>query len=183
MKRQTSAATEVLTIHDVADYLKLPVSTAYRLAERRALPGHKIGRQWRFHRTIIDDWFREGAVLTHATILVVDDEDPVRQFLTAALHAPLRHVLTAANGKGALEIAGAMDLDLVLLDLLMPGMNGVETFAQLRRIQPELPAVIVTAYPDSDLVARALEIGPFTLVNKALGLSQIERAVEVILGR
>lgn len=183
MKNRATDDAEVLTIQDVADYLKLPVSTAYRLAERRELPGHKVGRQWRFHRTILNDWFRESAVLTRATILVVDDEDPVRQFLTAALQAPLRHVLAAANGKEALEIAEATELDLVLLDLLMPGMNGVETFAQLRRIQPELPVVIVTAYPDSDLVARALETGPFTLVNKAIGLSQIERAVEVILGR
>jgi CheY-like chemotaxis protein len=107
----------------------------------------------------------------------------VRQYLTAALRSPLRHILVAANGKEALEIVGATDLDLALLDLLMPGMTGVATFAQLRRIQPELPVIILTAYPDSDLVARGLEVGPFTLVNKAVGLSQIERAVEVILGR
>lgn len=182
MKKQSDGA-EVLTIQDVADYLRLPVSTAYRLAERHELPGHKVGRQWRFHRTILDDWFRDSAALTRVTILVVDDEDRVRQYLTAALQAPLRNLLAAANGKEAIEIAEATELDLVLLDLLMPGMNGVETFGQLRAIQPELPVIIVTAYPDSDLVARALEIGPFTLVNKAVGLGQIERAVEVILGR
>lgn len=183
MGHRASEPTEVLTIRDVAAYLKLPVSTAYRLAERRELPGHKVGRQWRFHRSILDDWFRQGATTLPATLLVVDDEDFVRQFLVSALQAPQRHILMAASGKEALEIAESTDLDLALLDLLMPGMTGVETFERLRLLRPELPVIIVTGYPDSDLVAQALKIGPFTLVNKSTGLNHIQRAVEVMLGR
>jgi excisionase family DNA binding protein len=51
---------EVLTIQDVAAYLKLPLSTVYRLVGRGELPGQKMGRQWRFHKAALDEWFRHG---------------------------------------------------------------------------------------------------------------------------
>jgi excisionase family DNA binding protein len=182
LDRRGRGATEVLTIRDVAAYLKLPVSTVYRLAERRELPGHKVGRQWRFHKSILDDWFRQHAATLRVTILLVDDEEVTRQFLVAALQSPQRQLLTAASGEEALEIAKRSDLDLVLLDLIMPGINGVETFRQLHALRPQLPVVIVTGYPDSDLMQKALEIGPFTMINKPVDVSQIQKVVDLIVG-
>lgn len=60
MPRLNQGRAEVLTIPDVAVYLRLPVSTVYRLAQRGDLPGHKVGRHWRFHRKTLEDWFRQG---------------------------------------------------------------------------------------------------------------------------
>lgn len=181
-ERRGRGAAEILTIRDVAAYLKLPVSTVYRLAERRELPGHKVGRQWRFHKSILDDWFRQHAANLRVTMLVVDDEDVIRQFLVSALHSPQRQILTAASGEEALEIAKKTNLDLVTLDLIMPGINGVETFRQLHALRPDLPVIIVTGYPDSDLMARALEIGPFTMINKPIDIHQIQKVVDQIVG-
>lgn len=181
-ERRGRGVSEILTIRDVAAYLKLPVSTVYRLAERRELPGHKVGRQWRFHKSILDDWFRQHAASLRGQILVVDDEEVVRQFLVAALQNPQRQVLTAASGEEAIEIAKKTDLDLVTLDVVMPGISGVETFRQLHALRPELPVVIVTGYPDSDLMAKALEIGPFTVINKPIDINQIQKVVDLIVG-
>ncbi|MBI2468453.1 MAG: response regulator [Candidatus Rokubacteria bacterium] len=181
-ERRGRGVSEILTIRDVAAYLKLPVSTVYRLAERRELPGHKVGRQWRFHKSILDDWFRQHAASLRVQILVVDDEEVVRQFLVAALQTPQRQVLTAASGEEAIEIAKKTDLDLVTLDVVMPGISGVETFRQLHALRPELPVVIVTGYPDSDLMAKALEIGPFTVINKPIDINQIQKVVDLIVG-
>jgi excisionase family DNA binding protein len=181
-ERRASGPAEVLTIRDVAVYLKLPVSTVYRLAERRELPGHKVGRQWRFHKSILDDWFRQHAATVRVNILVVDDEDVTRQFIISALSMGQRQILTASSGEEALQIAKQTDLDLVLLDLIMPGISGVETFRQLHAVQPELPVIIVTGYPDSDLLSRALEIGPYTLINKPIDVAHLQKAVEVMVG-
>lgn len=181
-ERRASGPAEVLTIRDVAVYLKLPVSTVYRLAERRELPGHKVGRQWRFHKSILDDWFRQHAATVRVNILVVDDEDVTRQFITSALSMGQRQILTASSGEEALQIAKQTDLDLVLLDLIMPGISGVETFRQLHALQPELPVIIVTGYPDSDLLSRALEIGPYSLINKPIDVAHLQKAVEVMVG-
>jgi FixJ family two-component response regulator len=64
----------------------------------------------------------------------------------------------------------------------MPGINGVETFRQLHALKPQLPVVIVTGYPDSDLMQKALEIGPFTMINKPVDVSQIQKVVDLIVG-
>lgn len=181
-ERRGAGTGEILTIRDVAAYLKLPVSTVYRLAERRELPGHKVGRQWRFHKSILDDWFRQHAATVRVNVLVVDDEEVTRQFMVTALHSGQRQILTAASGEEALEIAKQADLDLVMLDLIMPGISGVETFRQLHALRPELPVVIVTGYPDSDLMAKALEIGPFTMINKPIDINQLQKVVDVIVG-
>ncbi len=182
VERRRAGDAEILTIRDVAAYLKLPVSTVYRLAERRELPGHKVGRQWRFHKSILDDWFRQHAATLRVNLLVVDDEEVTRQFIVSALQTGQRQIFTAASGEEALEIAKQNDLDLVLLDLIMPGISGVETFRQLHAIRPELPVVIVTGYPDSDLMSRALETGPFTMLNKPIDISQLQKVVGVIVG-
>jgi len=182
VERRRAGDAEILTIRDVAAYLKLPVSTVYRLAERRELPGHKVGRQWRFHKSILDDWFRQHAATLRVNLLVVDDEEVTRQFIVSALQTGQRQIFTAASGEEALEIAKQNDLDLVLLDLIMPGISGVETFRQLHAIRPELPVVIVTGYPDSDLMSRALETGPFTMLNKPIDINQLQKVVDVIVG-
>lgn len=181
-ERKGRGDAEILTIRDVAAYLKLPVSTVYRLAERRDLPGHKVGRQWRFHKNVLDDWFRQHAATARSTVLVVDDEEAVRELLVSALESRQRQVLGAASGEEALEILKRTDVDLVLLDLSMPGMNGVDAFREIHGLRPTLPVVIVTGYPDSDLMARALEIGPFTMISKPVDLAQIQKTVEQIVG-
>ena len=180
--RKGRGPAEILTIKDVASYLKLPVSTVYRLAERRDLPGHKVGRQWRFHKSVLDEWFREHAASARSTVLVVDDEEGVREVMTAALASKQRAVLSAGSGEEALEIVKKTPVDLVLLDLSMPGLDGVETFRELHALRPALPVIIVTGYPDSDLMARALEIGPFTMISKPVDVAQIQKTVDRMLG-
>jgi|SRR5581483_3919533 excisionase family DNA binding protein len=180
--RKGRGVAEVLTIRDVAAYLKLPVSTVYRLAERRDLPGHKVGRQWRFHKSVLDEWFRQHAATARSTVLVVDDEEAIRDLMVAALASKTREVLTAGSGEEALEVVKRAEVDLVMLDLSMPGMNGVDTFREIHTLRPALPVIIVTAYPDSDLMAKALEIGPFTMMSKPVDLAQIQKTVDRIVG-
>ena len=73
------------------------------------------------------------------------------------------------------------EVDLVLLDLSMPGMNGVETFREIHSLRPALPVMIVTWYPNSDLMAQALEIGSFTMISKPVDLAQIQKTVDRIV--
>jgi DNA-binding NtrC family response regulator len=154
----------------------------YRLVERGKLPGHKLGRQWRFHKFLLDDWLRQQAATSRSTILVVDDETAIRELMVVALATTSREVLTAGSGEEALAIVKRSDVDLVVLDLAMPGMNGVDTFRAIRSLRPALPVLIVTGYPDSDLMAKALEIGPFTMISKPVNLAQIQKTVHRIVG-
>jgi DNA-binding NtrC family response regulator len=102
--------------------------------------------------------------------------------MVTALSTKTRDVLTAGSGDEALEVVKRSDIDLVLLDLSMPGMNGVDTFREIHSLRPGLPVMIVTAYPDSDLMSKALEIGPFTMISKPVDLAQIQKTVDRIVG-
>src|SRR3990172_2004574 len=93
----------IFTVGEVAAYLKLPISTVYRLAERREIPGHKVGRQWRFQREVIDEWLRKRSEMRTTSILVADDDDDVRELLAEALEGPGRRVLQARNGVEAVQ--------------------------------------------------------------------------------
>jgi excisionase family DNA binding protein len=179
---EESHPTQILTIREVANYLKLPVSTVYRLVERQEIPGNKVGRQWRFQRGLIDEWLKQRSQEKTTTILVVDDEEMVRGVLSEALEGRGRRVLTAASGPEALSVVGSTHVNLVFLDLAMPGMDGVETFRGIRSARTDLPVVIITAYPDSDLMARAMEIGPFTILQKPVDIHQLRKTVELITG-
>jgi DNA-binding response OmpR family regulator len=69
------------------------------------------------------------------------------------------------------------DYSLVFLDLKMPGMDGAELFKRIKEAKPNLPVTIVTGYPDSDLMMRALTYGPLGVMNKPFSGSNILAAV------
>ena len=175
-------SSDIFTVGEVAAYLKLPISTVYRLAERREIPGHKVGRQWRFQRGVIDDWLRRRSETRPTTILVADDDDNVREVLAEALEGPGRRLLKAKNGVEAVRWATGAPVDLVVLDLLMPEMDGVEAYRRIHAARPELPVVIVTGHTESDLMLKVLEIGPFTVLQKPLDIQKFRKVIDLIVG-
>ncbi len=175
-------ASDIFTVGEVAAYLKLPISTVYRLAERRDIPGHKVGRQWRFQRAVIDEWLRKNSETRTTTILVADDDDNVREVLAEALEGPGRRLLKAKNGVEAVQWATGAPVDLVVLDLLMPEMDGVEAYRRIHAARPELPVVIVTGHTESDLMLKVLEIGPFTVLQKPLDIQKFRKVIDLIVG-
>jgi len=80
-----------------------------------------------------------------------------------------------------LELVKQADFDLVFLDLKMPRMDGAELFRQIKIIKPKLPVVIITGYPDSDVMARALAQGPLGVIGKPFDESDIIEAVNGFL--
>lgn len=69
-KSESIVGPEVMSVHDLADYLRISVHTVYRLAEQGKLPGRKVGKHWRFHRDVIVEWlatYREQDALYEAS--------------------------------------------------------------------------------------------------------------------
>ena len=117
-----------------------------------------------------------------ADILVVDDDETVgttfRQFLTLEGHA----VELANGGKAALEMVAATPPDLVIMDIRMPGLDGLETLRLLREIAPRVAVILVTAYGTSQTSIDAMRLGAFDYLMKPLDLDElrvvIDRALE-----
>ena len=172
---------ELMTVEEMADYLRVTKKTIYRLLRRGNIPATKVGKQWRFDRDLIDEWLRRKPGETEVSILVTDDEEVVRTLFKETLEELGHTVMVTETSSEGLELVKQQDFDLVFLDLKMPGMDGAELFRQIKTIKPRLPVTIITGYPDSDMMARALAQGPFGVMNKPFGESDIISAVKCFL--
>jgi DNA-binding response OmpR family regulator len=107
-----------------------------------------------------------------ATILIVDDEELNRDGLARRLQRHDYEVVAARSGREAIELLGGRQFDLVLLDIMMPGMNGLEVLKFLRRVDSlvDLPIIMVTAKGESEDMVEAFELGANDYVTKPLDI-------------
>jgi two-component system NtrC family response regulator len=116
------------------------------------------------------------------TILVVDDETNYLTVMEALLGEEGYEVLTAPGGHDALKLTGSSDVDLVLTDMKMPKMNGIELLGELKRLYPDLPVIMMTAYGTVEKAVEAMKTGAFDYILKPFKneelLVTIARALE-----
>jgi CheY-like chemotaxis protein len=104
------------------------------------------------------------------TILVVDDDRDMVETLCDILELHGWHTLRAYDGQEAVSIAGAHDVDWILMDVRMPGLTGVEAWRAIRPIRPAARTVLMTAYASQDLVAQAEREGVTRVLRKPFDL-------------
>ncbi len=115
-------------------------------------------------------------------VLIVDDDDQLRHSFQKLLVEEGHEVMLAPSGEEALPLVKSSRPDLVILDVRLPGMNGLETFRVIRTIDPKLPAIIMTAYGTTNAAIEATKLGAFDYVLKPFEipdmLSLIDQALE-----
>ena len=107
-------------------------------------------------------------------ILLVDDDAAIRDTLVHHLGRAGFTVTAADAAEPALAMLGDVDPDVIITDVRMPGMNGLELVALLRERVPDLNVVVITAYEDMETAVRAMRAGAFDYLVKPLDLDQIE---------
>jgi len=110
-------------------------------------------------------------------ILVVDDEAPVREVLNEYFSSQGYTVDEASNGNDAIGMIGRHRPDLVLLDVRMPGIDGVEVLRRIRKLDDALTIIMVTANEDITLARETLKLGAFDYVAKPFDYDYLDRAV------
>lgn len=110
-------------------------------------------------------------------VLVVDDEDAMRVTLAASLELEGYEVVEAKSGAHALELARQQAFTVVISDVRMPGLNGVDTFRELKRIRPELTVVLMTAFALEKLIEEALAEGVYTVIYKPFSMERLSRII------
>jgi two-component system alkaline phosphatase synthesis response regulator PhoP len=118
-----------------------------------------------------------------ATLLVVEDDPAIRRGLADALRFHSYDVREAADGKAGLSAALTDGVDLVLLDILMPKMDGLTVLAELRKARPALPVIVLTARGQEEDRVRGLKLGADDYVVKPFGVSELLARVEAVLRR
>jgi len=99
-------------------------------------------------------------------IHVIDDEPIIHEVLGELLTSEGYDVEISANGKEGLEKQGSQNFDLILLDLLMPGMNGIEVLKKLKQRDPNVVVIIITAYASVESAINAMKIGAYDYIQK-----------------
>jgi len=116
-------------------------------------------------------------------ILIVDDEKNIRLSLSQAL-APLDlPVETAVNGEEALGMLGVQDLALIILDLRMPGLDGIEVLRRISEARPDVRVIMVTAYGTVERAVEAMKLGAVDFIQKPFSPGQIRDLARRVLAR
>ena len=114
-------------------------------------------------------------------ILVVDDLRSMRLTLGGILEDKGHNVVTVENGYQAIEEAKKTHFDVIFMDIKMPGINGVQTFREVKKLDPKAAVIMMTAYSVEDLVKEALEEGAYAVVYKPFDIDRIIAVIEELL--
>ena len=107
------------------------------------------------------------------SILIVDDEPSILQSLSGLLTDEGFEVITANNGYEALKIIDTETPDLVLLDIWMPGIDGIETLKEIKKSSASLPVVIITGHGNVETAVKATKLGAYDLIEKPLSIDKV----------
>jgi two-component system, NtrC family, nitrogen regulation response regulator NtrX len=107
------------------------------------------------------------------TVLIVDDEPTILQSLSGILSDEGFKALTASNGYEALKMIEEESPDLVLLDIWMPGLDGIETLKEIKKYNPHIQVVIITGHGNVETAVKATKMGAFDLIEKPLSIDKI----------
>src|ERR1700730_10797555 len=116
-------------------------------------------------------------------IVIIEDELPIRRGVVDALRASGYETADAGDGARGLEEAVRHGVDLVLLNLLLPKRDGMEVLAELRKVRPTLPVIILTARGTEDDRVRGLKMGADDYVVKPFSARELLARVEAVLRR
>jgi len=118
-------------------------------------------------------------MLAKLNILVVDDDDDIRELFTRILIPDDYEVCTVSNGEEAVKLVKEQGkFDFAFVDIRMPGMNGIETLKALRKTQPGLKAAVITGFSDDKEVSLAFENGAVACLKKPFDLDVIQKLIK-----
>jgi excisionase family DNA binding protein len=163
-----------LTTADALAYLRTAPRTLYRLLATGEIPAVRMGRRWLFRKSNLDRWLEsrprrlvsvraatpwERAHAGPRRVLVADDDAPVREVLVSILAGAAYEVEAVSDGLAAIARLRADSFDLLVTDLKMPGVEGIELAGEAKHLRPGIKIVIVTAHPSQSSAIDAVNIG------------------------
>ena len=106
-------------------------------------------------------------------VLIVDDEDDFRETIVKRLNARKIQAEGAASGIKALEIIKDKDFDVIVLDVKMPDMDGIETLRHIKKLKPEIEVIMLTGHASVEFGLKGMQLGAFDYVMKPAPLTEL----------
>jgi excisionase family DNA binding protein len=177
---QESISHSLLTIKETAAYLRIPVPTAYCLAQRGQIPAIQIGGRWRIRKSALDrDILREDRS-RQLEILVVEDDSALQELFRVFLKKIGFGRVVVGTASDAIASLGKQRFDFMFLDLLLPDGTGDMVYEKAKQIDPDLNVVVMTGHPKSEALARILRFSPVTLIKKPFDMKALHRLITML---
>jgi two-component system nitrogen regulation response regulator NtrX len=120
--------------------------------------------------------------MPETVVLIVDDEEGIRESLSGIFEDDGYSVLTSTSGEDALKLIKEQSPDLVLLDVWLPGIDGIQTLREVKELKPDLPVIMISGHGNIEIAVKATKIGAYDFLEKPLSLERVlltsKRAVE-----
>ena len=171
----------LLTVKETAEYLRIPIPTVYYLVQRGKIPAIQIGGRWRIKKSPLDRDVLHQDKQGQPTVLVVDDDPDLQDLFRTFLKKIGFSRVVVGTAKEAIKSLGKQKFDLMFLDLKLPDAPGDQLFQTAKQIDPDLNVIVVTGYPDSEILDRMLQISPVTVLKKPLKVEQLNQAVKILV--
>lgn len=111
-------------------------------------------------------------------LLIVDDQFGIRILLNEVFQKEGYKIFQASNGKQALDIVKMRRPDLVLLDIKIPGIDGIEILKRMKKIVPDIKVIVMTAYGELNMIEEAMELGAITYFAKPFDIEEMRDTVK-----
>ncbi len=115
------------------------------------------------------------------TIIIVDDDPPVREIMSEIIMSLGYHCLEATNGLEALEVINNNEFDIIITDIHMPGLNGLDLMTKVREITPESPFIVITGYYEDYSYDKIIQTGASDYIKKPFTIAEFEKKITRIL--
>ena len=170
----------LLTVKETAEYLRIPLPTVYYLVQRGQIPAIQIGGRWRIKKSSLDRDILRQDKQGQPTVLVVDDDPGLQELFKAFFKKIGFSRVVVGTAKDAIASLRKQKFDLMFLDLQLPDAPGDQVYKTAKQIDPELNVIVITGYPDSEVLDRILQVSPVTVLKKPLKIEQLNQTVKIL---
>jgi excisionase family DNA binding protein len=171
---------DLLTVKETAKYLRIPLPTVYYLVQRGQLPAIQIGGRWRIKKSSLDKDILKEDRSGQPTVLVIDDDESLQTLFKLLLRKIGFSRVVVGTAKDGLAAIERQKFDLIFLDLKLPDGPADNVYDVAKKEQPDCPIVIITGYPDSDMLDRILAKGPITVLKKPLNIERVRETIRML---
>ena len=171
----------LLTVKETAEYLRIPLPTVYYLVQRGKIPAIQIGGRWRIKKSALDRDILRQDKQGQPTALVVDDDLGLQDLFRTFLKQIGFSRVVVGTATEAIKSLRKQKFDLMFLDLQLPDAPGDQVYKTAKQIDADLNVVVITGYPDSEILDRILQVSPVTVLKKPLKVEQLNQTVKMLV--
>src|SRR6201997_5272281 len=171
----------LLTVKETAEYLRISLPTVYYLVQRGKIPAIQIGGRWRIKKSALDHEILRQDRQGQPTVLVGDDDLGLQDLFRTFLKQIGFSRVVVGTATEAIKSLRKQKFDLMFLDLQLPDAPGDQVYQTAKQIDPDLNVIVITGYPDSEILDRILQISPVTVLKKPLKIEQLNQTVKILV--